>query len=280
MASLPSLPPLYNSASGPTTSFEAAYVRRINKVCCSSLPFIFGRLAAPHLCGWPRSTAYSLQAPRPRAPLIDDAVFILWLCRSSALAKLSQRVAGGGGGAGMGGGGHANNPTFMFQVRRAQNKKPFSKWLLLLLLGSSSQSPDFILPVSLPPADPRSLSRSRCLPRSPTSRKTSGRAPSSSRPSPCSASSSPASASRLRRRRRACGREAAARRRLVVCEVGGGAAAAGRIWRTASVRWSQRRWLSFLFSLLREGALNRDLRSPRVYTVIFERRGVCIYGGP
>ena len=39
-------------------------------------------------------------------------------------------------------------------------------------------------------------------------------------------------------------------------------------------------WLSFLFSLLREGALNRDLRSPRVYTVIFERRGVCIYGGP
>ena len=112
---------------------------------------------------------------------------------------------------------------------------------LLLLWGSSSHSPDFILPVSLPPADPRPLSRSRCLPRSPTSRKTSGRAPSSSRPSPSSASSSPASASRLRRRRRACGREAAARRRLVVCEVGGGAAAAGRIWRTASVRWSQRR---------------------------------------
>ncbi len=42
--------------------------------------------------------------------------------RTSALAKLSQRVAARGAGAGMGGGGHANNPAFMFQAEWAKKK--------------------------------------------------------------------------------------------------------------------------------------------------------------
>ena len=63
----------------------------------------------------------------------------------------------------MGGGGHANNPTFMFQVRRALNKKPFSKRLLLLLLwGSSSHSPDCILPRYRLLTLARSPARSAC----------------------------------------------------------------------------------------------------------------------
>lgn len=42
--------------------------------------------------------------------------------RSSALSKLTQRVAARGAGAGMGGGGHANNPVFMFQKDWQNNK--------------------------------------------------------------------------------------------------------------------------------------------------------------
>ena len=43
-------------------------------------------------------------------------------CRTSALLKLSQRLASRGMGQGMGGGGHANNPAFTFQSDWQKNK--------------------------------------------------------------------------------------------------------------------------------------------------------------
>lgn len=51
--------------------------------------------------------------------------------RTSAISKLTQRVAARGSGAGMGGGGHANNPTFMFQADWQKNK-----WKGAVFVGS------------------------------------------------------------------------------------------------------------------------------------------------
>ena len=67
---------------------------------------------------------FSRCAPLP-LPICDGR-------RTSALAKLSQRVAARGAGAGMGGAGHANNPTFMFQVLTATGAKLITTSLSVL----------------------------------------------------------------------------------------------------------------------------------------------------
>ena len=62
----------------------------------------------------------------PASLLSTDTV-----CRSSALAQMTRRVAARGSGAGMGGGGHANNPAFMFGADYAKNK-----WKPALFVGT------------------------------------------------------------------------------------------------------------------------------------------------
>ena len=60
---------------------------------------------------------------RGKGDLMTRACISLARRRTTSLAKLSQRVSRGMG-AGMGGGGHANNPTFMFQVRTPRRRTP------------------------------------------------------------------------------------------------------------------------------------------------------------